>query len=67
MNSPQMILNDLPELSDEAAAQMLDFLYELVTAFENYYGPQLRRYHEPEPLPQYDLFEDFEEKVDPPF
>jgi hypothetical protein len=34
-----------PELSDEAAAQLLDFLYELVTGFENAYFDQLHRYH----------------------
>ena len=39
-----------PEFSDEAAAQLLDFLYELVTSFENAYFDQLHRYyaiHEP--------------------
>jgi len=39
-----------PELSDEAAAQLLDFLYELLTGFENAYFDQLHRYyatHEP--------------------
>ena len=34
-----------PELSDEAAAQLLDFLYELATAFENAYFDQLHRYY----------------------
>jgi hypothetical protein len=34
-----------PELSDEAAAQLLDFLYELVTGFENAYFDQLHRYY----------------------
>ena len=34
-----------PELSDEAAAQVLDFLYELVTSFENAYYDQLQRYY----------------------
>ena len=34
-----------PELSDEAAAQVLDFLYELVTSFENAYFGQLHRYY----------------------
>ena len=37
------------ELSDEAAAQLLDFRYELVTGFQNAYFDQLRYYatHEP--------------------
>ena len=34
-----------PELSDEAAAQLLDFLYDLLTAFENAYFDQLHRYY----------------------
>ena len=34
-----------PELSDESAAQVLDFLYELVTSFENAYFGQLHRYY----------------------
>ena len=34
-----------PELSDEAAAQLLDFLYEITTAFENAYFAQLHRYY----------------------
>ncbi len=34
-----------PELSDQAAAQLLDFLYELLTDFENAYFDQLHRYY----------------------
>ena len=34
-----------PELSDEAAAQVLDFLYDLLTAFENTYFDQLHRHY----------------------
>jgi hypothetical protein len=50
--------NDLPivclplELSDEAAAQLLDFLYQLTEALERHYAAQLLRYahqHCPEP------------------
>ena len=36
---------DKPELSDAAAAQLLDLLYELLTAFENAYFDQLHRYY----------------------
>ena len=42
--------NDLPivclpdELSDEAATQILDFLYQLTEAFERHYAGQLLRY-----------------------
>ena len=43
--------NDLPlvclplGLSDEAAAQMLEFLYSLTEAFEQHYAGQLHRYY----------------------
>jgi hypothetical protein len=42
--------NDLPivclpdELSDEAAKQILDFLYQLTEAFERHYAGQLLRH-----------------------
>ena len=34
-----------PELSDAAAAQLLDLLHELLTAFENAYFDQLHRHY----------------------
>ena len=34
-----------PELSDATAAQLLDLLHELLTAFENAYFDQLHRYY----------------------
>ena len=34
-----------PQLSDEAAAQLLDFLHELLSGFENAYYDQLHRYY----------------------
>jgi hypothetical protein len=50
--------NDLPivclpiELSDEAAASLLDFLYQLTEALERHYAGQLLRYaHRPRPTP----------------
>ena len=42
---PPSIWLDKPELSDAAAAQLLDLLYELLTAFENAYFDQLHRYY----------------------
>lgn len=42
-----MFLIDPPEVSDEAASEILNFLYELVNAVEDHYANQLRRYHEP--------------------
>jgi hypothetical protein len=57
-----------PPLSDEAAAQILEFLYDLALRFESAYAGQIRRFHHPEieipgPDPrQQNLFDD-----DPPF
>ncbi len=46
MNEPEPSLSlAKPELSDEAAVELLDFLYELTTAFENAYYDQLHRYY----------------------
>ena len=56
MSEIPLILNNPPELSDEAASQLLDLLYELTTALENHYAGQLRRYHG-------DLFEDFNDDL----
>ena len=36
------------ELSDQQAAAIRDFLYELITAFENRYAGQLHRAYEAE-------------------
>ena len=36
----------LPPLSDEAAVEILDFLHEVLTAFESRYSAQLHRYYE---------------------
>ncbi len=66
MSPKSSLLIEPPELSDEAAAVMLNFLYALTTAFENHYCAQLRRYHEPDLGAQYDLFEDDDGQA-PPF
>jgi len=67
MDSPTLILTELPELSDESAGQLIEFLYVFVNAFERRYNTQLRRYYQslavpepPEP-PDDDLFEGFDE------
>lgn len=66
--------NDLPivclplELSDEAAASLLDFLYALTEALERHYAGQLLRYdheHRSPCAPQDSL--DAETTTDPPF
>ncbi len=66
MNSRSPFFAELPELSDEMASVILDFLYALITAFENHYANQLRRYHQPCDTSQPDLFEDFDDTL-PPF
>lgn len=64
MDTAPLILTDLPELTDESAGQLLDLLNAFVTAFEERYYTQLRRYYQaqaiPEP-PEGDLFEGFDE------
>jgi hypothetical protein len=62
-NLQSLILIDPPQLSDEAASEMLDFLYELLTAFENHYANQLRRYQQSSEPPEPDLFEDFDDEI----
>lgn len=69
MTTPSLKLANPPELTDESASEMLEFLYQLLNAFENQYANHLRRYHRPtEPLHP-DLFEDLDDLDDelPPF
>ena len=58
-----LILDDAPELSGEAAAQLLDLLYALTTALENHYFDRIHQTLEPPPT-QYDLFHSAPESVD---
>ncbi len=51
------------ELTDEAAAHLLEFLYELAGALESQYADQLHRYYHPCDQRQVDIFE----QSDPPF
>ena len=37
-----------PQLSDEPATLVLDFLYDLITDFESAYASQIRRHHQAE-------------------
>jgi hypothetical protein len=49
------------DLSDEAAAKLLQWLYDFATIIENHYADQIRRYYatpQTDPLPPSD---------DPPF
>ena len=63
MNTPSLMFVEPPELADETASEMLDFLYQLVNAFENQYRNQLQRHHQSAELPQPDLFEDFDDEL----
>lgn len=62
--------NDLPllclptNLSDEAAAQLIEFLHELTNTLERHYCAQLHRYYHPSDIGQHDLFDP---TTDPPF
>ena len=66
MNPHALMLVDPPRLSDDAASEMRDFLYELINAFENHYRVQLQRHCQTSQPPQPDLFEDFDDGA-PPF
>lgn len=70
MDTAPLILTDLPELTDESAGQLLDWLNAFVTAFEERYYTQLHQYYQlqavaepPEPrnTSEDDLFEGFDE------
>jgi FKBP-type peptidyl-prolyl cis-trans isomerase (trigger factor) len=57
------MLIESPELDDETASEMLDFLYQLINAFENQYRDQLQRHHQSTELAQPDLFEEFDDEL----
>jgi hypothetical protein len=60
--------NDLPlvclplDLSDEAAAKLVEFLHELIAALERHYGAQLKRYYDAADIARCDV-----NPGDPPF
>lgn len=64
--------NDLPlvclpvDLSDEAAANLVEFLHELTEAIERHYGAQLKRHYHPGDIAQRDL-DRAPDATDPPF
>jgi len=62
-NSPPPLVALPTELSDEAAAHFLDFLYETLRAFENAYAEQIARYHQTPGPRQCELWTE----PDPPF
>ena len=63
MNTPSLMLADPPELSTETAVEMLDFLYQLITAFENQYANQLRCSHHSAEPPEPDPVDDFDDEL----
>ena len=63
MNFQSLMFVDPPELSDKTAIEMLDFLYELTTAFENHYAAQLRLHYQEIDRSQQDLFEEFNDEL----
>ena len=63
MNPQSLLFVDPPDLSDKTASEMLDFLYELTTAFENHYAAQLRRYYQEIDQSQQDLFDEFNDDL----
>ena len=60
--------NDLPlvclpvDLTDEAAAVLIEFLHELTETLERHYGAQLQRHYQAAPLVQREP-----DPTDPPF
>ncbi len=63
MNQRPLILFAPPDLSDEAAASCLDFLYEMTLAFEKHYADQLRRHYDSDASCQRDLFDGEDEPL----
>ena len=64
-----LLFLDPPDLSDEAASQMLDFLYDVTAAFESQYLAQIIRHSENDvegDPSQSDLFE-VPDHESPPF
>ncbi len=61
MNRLPLVIPEPPELSDEGAADCLNFLYEITVAFEKHYADQLRRYCQPKAPTHPDLFEGMED------
>ncbi|MFV2074271.1 MAG: hypothetical protein ACC742_16720 [Thermoanaerobaculales bacterium] len=51
------------DLSDEAAAKLLESLYEIARVIENHYAAQLHRYYHPGDDRQPDMWDD----QNPPF
>jgi len=66
MNPLQLMFIDPPQLSDETASEVLDFLYQLTHAFEDHYGEQLRHYYASKASTPLDVMDEFNDEL-PPF
>lgn len=62
MHPQSLMFVEPPELSDKTASEMLDFLCQLASAFENHYAAQLRRYYQQVDQSQADLFAGFNDE-----
>ena len=69
MEHVPLTLDTAPNLTDETAVEIIDFLHELTTAMENHYYGQLYRYEQMrrEEQNQPDLFDSFEDDLLPDF
>lgn len=68
-NDPFPLFLPPPKLSDDAALEILCFLYEFTRAFEDYYADQIDRYPSLDPLIDDDPYPTLDEEDDdgPPF
>ncbi len=63
MTEDTLWLETPPQLSDQAACEMLDFMYQFINAFENHYADQLRRATPSPPCLMQDLFAGFDDDI----
>ena len=63
MREYELWFADAPELTPDAAFEILGFLYEFVNAFENRYANQLRRANPESDCVTRDLFAEFDDDI----
>jgi len=57
----------LPRLTDKAAAQLVELLYEISEGIEHYYAAQIHRYHNHQREIRHDRQSPPSQLTDPPF
>jgi hypothetical protein len=57
----------LPRLTDKAAAQLVELLYEIIEGIEHHYAQQVHRYHQHQREIRYDRQSPTSQLTDPPF